>query len=477
MTINNETTPSNPTIFVDLGGTFVHAPADYALKTGDTTVPLGRVLSSSIWMEYEVGKLTEQECFTQAADLFGCDAKDLEAVVLELRATLAYDLRMLSVFKTLKQTPGVKVVLITNISEGEYRALRERWDEAFWSTFDHVFPSWEVGVRKPSLRFYRHVLRATRSSPHRSLVVDDRPENVLAAMSLGMRGQVGTNGISRVLGNFVGDPVARGLAFLRQHAGKLYSTTEDGDSIEENYAQLLVLEAFNDRTLVDLQRPPGLWNFFSGRPKYTSQKYPDDFDTTSLALVAMDYEPEAAHPILDEMLEHVNEDGLVPIYFDKSRPRVDAIIALNTLVAFGKYGRGNELSETLHWIEQILLHRAYIHGTRYYPSPEWFLYYMSRLLTHSRDPVLKERLEAPLKSRLVERIGAAGDAFCLGMRLLACHSLGIQNHPDTERLASMQQEDGGWEPSAMYIFPTDKKTVGNRGTTTALAVKALQGAQ
>lgn len=164
------------------------------------------------------------------------------------------------------------------------------------------------------------------------------------------------------------------------------------------------------------------------------------------------------------------------IYFDKSRPRVDAVIALNTLVAFGKYGRGNELPETLSWIEQILLHRAYIYGTRYYPSPEWFLYYMSRLLTHAKDPALNERFGALLKSRLVERVGAAGDAFCLGMRLLACHSLGIHNHPDRERLASIQQADGGWEPSAMYIFPTDKKRVGNRGTTTALAVKALLSA-
>ncbi|OJK00814.1 hypothetical protein ASPACDRAFT_1880339 [Aspergillus aculeatus ATCC 16872] len=431
-------------------------------------------------MEYEVGKLTEQECFARVADLFGFDAKDLEAVVLELRATLPYDPQMLSVFRAVKRTPGVKVkvVLITNIPQGEYRALRERWDEAFWSTFDHIVTSGEVGVRKPSLQFYRHALRVTRSSPQHSLVVDDRPENVLAAMSLGMRGYVGTDSIARVLGNFTGDPVERGLAFLRKNAGKLYSTTEDGDSIEENYAQLLILEALNDRTLVDLQRPPGLWNFFSGRPKYTSQKYPDDFDTTSLALVAMEYEPEAAHPILDEMLKHVNEDGLVPIYFDKSRPRVDAVISLNTLVAFGKYGRGNELPEMLNWIEQILLHRAYIYGTRYYPSPEWFLYYMSRLLTHSKDPVLSERFEALLASRLVERVGVVGDAFCLGMRLLACQSLGIQNHPDRERLTSIQQADGGWEPSAMYIFPTAKKTVGNRGPTTALAVKALlQAAQ
>lgn len=338
MTSNNQTAPSNPTIFVDLGGIFVHYPADHALKTGDTALPLGRLLSSSPWMDYEVGKLTEQECFARVADLFGVDAKDLEAVVLKLRATLPFASRMFSVFRAVKETPGVKVkvVLTTNISQEEYRALRGRWDEAFWSIFDHVVTSGEVGVRKPSLQFYRHALRVAGSSPQHSLVVDDRPENVLAAMSLGMRGHVGTDSIARVLANFVGDPVERGLAFLRKNAGKLYSTTEDGDPIEENYAQLLVLEALNDRyctipplpsppsfrfltvvlsirTLVDLQRPPGLWNFFSGKPKYTSQRYPDDFDTTSLALVAMEYEPEAAHPILDEMLKHVNEDGLVPV--------------------------------------------------------------------------------------------------------------------------------------------------------------------
>lgn len=101
---------------------------------------------------------------------------------------------------------------------------------------------------------------------------------------------------------------------------------------------------------------------------------------------------------------------------------------------------------------------------------------MSRLLSYSSDSGLKERLEAPLRKRLIERIGVSGDAICLGMRLLACNSLGIENSPDKERLANMQQPDGGWEPSAMYFFPTHKKTVGNRGTTTAFAVAALQGA-
>lgn len=62
---------------------------------------------------------------------------------------------------------------------------------------------------------------------------------------------------------------------------------------------------------MDLRCPPRLWNFFSGKPKYTSHQYPDDLDTTSLALIAMDYEPTRAHLILDEMLGNVDDDGLV----------------------------------------------------------------------------------------------------------------------------------------------------------------------
>ncbi|RDW94073.1 uncharacterized protein DSM5745_01395 [Aspergillus mulundensis] len=479
MDSNNEVEPPKATILVDLGGVFVHPPEDYTLTTSESTVTLGRVLSSSIWMEYEMGKITEQECFTQVADLYGFQVKDLEAVVSDLRESLTYDQQMLSVFHAIKRrTTAVEIILVTNISEPEYRALRNRWDEDFWRTFDGVYASWMIGLRKPSLRFYRHVVRSTRSLPQRTFVIDDRPENVLAALSLGLRGTVNTDAgvVFRELLNFIEDPVKRGLTFLRQNAGKLHSTTQEGDSIEENYAQLLVLEALQDWSLVDLRRPPCLWNFFSGKPKYTSQTYPDDMDTTALALVAIDYKPEIAHQILDKMLGNVNEDGLAQVYFDKSRPRVDAIIALNVLVALHKYGRGYELPETLDWVHHILLNRAYIYGTRYYASPEWFLYYASRLLLHSKDPSLEEKLGALLRARLVERTGVDGDAFCLAMRLLACNSLGIRNHLDRERLASMQQEDGGWEPSAMYVFPTDKKTVGNRGTTTALAVKALQDA-
>lgn len=60
------------------------------------------------------------------------------------------------------------------------------------------------------------------------------------------------------------------------------------------------------------------------------------------------------------------------------------------------------------------------------------------------------------------------------MRLLVCSALGIANSRDVATLRAAQLEDGGWEASFMYRFPGMGKELGNRGVTTAFAVRALQ---
>ncbi|KAE8151797.1 HAD-like protein [Aspergillus avenaceus] len=466
--------PSSTTVLVDLGGIFMYPQLETELKTTLTSITLRRIMSSATWMSYEAGKLSESECFHQLSDQYGFEVNDLLETIQCFRATISYNKDLASAFQELKEASDAKFVLVSNISDPDYLALRQRWDDGFWSIFDHVFTSSMLGVRKPSLRFYRQVLRATRTVPQRAFIIDDRPENVLAALSLGMHGTFCTKNIPRTLTNLLGDPVQRGLAFLQRNVGQIFTTTQHGETIEEIYAPLLILEVLKDRNLVNIEPPPRLWNFFSGTPKYTSSVYPEDLDTTSLALATVPYEKATIHSILDEMLDYVDEDGMVQAYFDKSRPRVDAVISLNVLTIFYKHDRGYELPETLDWIHNILLNRAYMNGTRYYPTAEWFLYYMTRLLHGSNDPALAERLEAPLRIRVTERIGVNGDAFCLGMRILACDYLGIENSLDRETLAGMQWEDGGWEPSCMYLFPGEKREVGHRGATTAFAVKALE---
>jgi hypothetical protein len=128
----------------------------------------------------------------------------------------------------------------------------------------------------------------------------------------------------------------------------------------------------------------------------------------------------------------------------------------------------------MSWIYEVLFHRAYIKGTRYYSNAEWFLWHMTRLLRVSTDSTLRERIEGPLRTRVAERIGAPGNAHCLGMRVIACKYLGIENSRDRQTLSEMQLEDGGWEASCLYLFPVANREARNRGASTAFAVKALQ---
>lgn len=141
---------------------------------------------------------------------------------------------------------------------------------------------------------------------------------------------------------------------------------------------------------------------------------------------------------------------------------------------FYTYGRGHELHRTLQWVHEVLLNRAYLEGTRYYESAECFLYFVSRLLASSGDPDLHATLKSLLVDRVQERIGADGDALALAMRILVCDFLSIRNEIDLRALLPLQCEDGGWEIGYIYKYGSSGIRIGNRGLTTAFAVKAIE---
>jgi hypothetical protein len=165
-------------------------------------------------------------------------------------------------------------------------------------------------------------------------------------------------------------------------------------------------------------------------------------------------------------------------YFDMTRPRVDPVVCVNVLTLFYKYGRGHELHTTLSWVRDVLKYRAYINGTRYYATPEAFLYFLTRLLestsTNGAGLPAHDEFVCLLRERVVERVGLPGDALALAMRLLAARYVGIADVVDEERLREMQCEDGGWKVGWVYRYGKTDVRIGNRGLATALAVKALE---
>lgn len=165
---------------------------------------------------------------------------------------------------------------------------------------------------------------------------------------------------------------------------------------------------------------------------------------------------------------------LVQIYFDKTKPRTDAVVSSNVLTCFYRYKRGQELATTLQYICGVLSSRSYLKGTRYYPSADCCLGFIGRLLESvPNDTELQAVLRPLLKECVRERVGKRGGALELAMRINLCSVLDVDYGNDLQTLLGFQLLDGGWEAGWMYRYGSTGVKIGNRGLTTALALKAI----
>ncbi|KAJ6485405.1 hypothetical protein C8R47DRAFT_1130088 [Mycena vitilis] len=235
--------------------------------------------------------------------------------------------------------------------------------------------------------------------------------------------------------------------FLVRNARNMVSLTEDGIPIHDNFAQLLILDITKDRRSKNC----------TGPPTGTDKTYPDDLDTTSLALILLPSKSD--------------------VYFDDTRRQTDATVCVNVVRCFYHHGRGNEpaLGPTKVWICATLMNRAYIEGTRYYPSPDAFLFFFARLLEENPDSDIHRVAFTVLRARVMERANAEADALALGMRMYAFNTLGV-DHDDLylQRLLQMQQDDGSWPTGWLCRYGKTGTKLGNKYLTTALAAMILE---
>lgn len=51
----------------------------------------------------------------------------------------------------------------------------------------------------------------------------------------------------------------------------------------------------------------------TGKPTLTTDTYPDDLDTTSIALMELNIDEEVTNSVMDKMLEYLTEDGILQV--------------------------------------------------------------------------------------------------------------------------------------------------------------------
>ncbi|KAK7064910.1 alpha-D-glucose-1-phosphate phosphatase YihX [Favolaschia claudopus] len=468
----------------------------------ETIIPrkmLRRIFTSLTWFDYERGKLSQTDCYDRLVAEFGRSTEDIHSAITKTRESLRLHEDLVTLLLELKQQSNgkLRVFTMTNLSVPDCQELKHQLN---WSIFDRVFTSAEAGERKPHLGFYKYVIEAGTIDSRRTIFVDTEAESVLTARSLGLYGMVlsrdNITEMRRSLHNLLGNPVARANRYLERTAGNLQSVSDTGVVLKENFAQLLILELTGNkylssillviafeihvrlRNLVDIVEYPRAWNFFHGKGVLTTESYPFDFDTTAVALTVLERDKEVIKSVMDEMLEYIDSDGIILTYFDRRRgQRIDPVVCVNVLNLFYKFHRESEMRPTLEWIKSVLRNRAYLDGTRYYANAECFLFFVVRLLLSTDNVALHGDLTPLLKERLQERIGIPGDAAQLAMRIIACASVGLRDDLDLSALLKFQCEDGSFELSWTYRYPSSGIKIGNRGLTTALAIKAIESAK
>ncbi|KAF2249267.1 HAD-like protein [Trematosphaeria pertusa] len=480
------------TLILDLGDVFFHWSTS-ALTALPGSV-LHSVLLSPTWGALERGELSETAAVEAIGAELSIDPAAIQEALNQCRTTLTVDHGLVAQLKSLKQElkSGLKVFAMTNISEGDFARLRTVLPD--WGLFDDVYTSFDARMRKPELGFYRHVVRGIGTQPADMIFVDDKIDNVIAARSFGMTGIVfeSASALVRKLHNLLQDPVPRAKAFLARHAGNHMSAIENGPAFHDAFSQFLILDVTGDSSLVSLERgspqataeqingaangmgEARIWNYFIDAPVGTTTSFPDDVDTTACSLLALSPPSSSAHRILDAILANRNADNLVQTYFCSNRPRVDPVVLTNVVRAFYKYGRGDEVRDSLDFIRQTLRERGYTDGTLHYYSAESFLFFLSRLVASNPACPEVQALRQPLAEHLRNRVGRRDDSLAVVMRVLACQAVDVWAGSDLEYLKELQDVDGGWETGWVCRYGRSRKRIGNRGVVTSYAVKALE---
>lgn len=142
---------------------------------------------------YDEGKLTGREFWRKLASDAGLDLN--EAAIDELnswdaRMWMNVNEAMLEWQLKLKER-GLLTAIVSNMGDAVLEAMEREF--AWLARFDVLVWSYQLHVAKPDRAIYQYVLEKLGTKPAETLFIDDKRDNVAAAVNLGMKGIVFSN--------------------------------------------------------------------------------------------------------------------------------------------------------------------------------------------------------------------------------------------------------------------------------------------
>lgn len=185
-------------VIFDLGGvllTFDHMDIcrDLSGVTGLAPEEIyRRVFTSGLEKRYDLGRVTTEEFYTEGLELLGITPEDLpredfERIWADIFSENAEVTRLLPEVKK-----RARLFLLSNTNELHF-GMAERRFSFLTGTFDEVFLSFRLGMRKPEPEVFEAVVGKTGLAPGELFYVDDDPGHVASARTLGIDSHVYTS--------------------------------------------------------------------------------------------------------------------------------------------------------------------------------------------------------------------------------------------------------------------------------------------
>ena len=152
-------------------------------------------LDSLYWTDraaFDLGTFTGEGFWRRIASQAGLELSDSqieELTIWDARMWMRVNAAMLGWQLSLTER-GLLTAIVSNMGDTVHREMERELD--WLSRFDVLVWSYQLGLAKPDPAIYRYVLEKLGTQPGETLFIDDRKENVDAAVALGMKAIVFT---------------------------------------------------------------------------------------------------------------------------------------------------------------------------------------------------------------------------------------------------------------------------------------------
>jgi FMN phosphatase YigB (HAD superfamily) len=172
-------------IVLDLGNVVFEWSTESAVQPGAT---LKSMMRSDTYTRYETGQIeTEEEFCNILGQQLEVDSSLVRSTFETARRSLVANDELVDFIRELKRTTGIHVYATSNIPRSDVDYLIREHPRTM-SIFDRVHASGKAGLRKPDPAFYAMVVADSQIVPERTIFVDDKIQNIGAALDFGMRG-------------------------------------------------------------------------------------------------------------------------------------------------------------------------------------------------------------------------------------------------------------------------------------------------